>query len=60
MVNGDDGNCGSWMEFLPEWVSVDRGRYILSKLENMEVLKREGTGKGTKYKVTKMKNDIEL
>lgn len=39
---------------------IRRSRTILSKLENMEALKREDTGKGTKYKVIKMKNDIEL
>ena len=50
----------TYMEFLPEWVSVDRVRYILSKLETFEVLKREGTGKGTKYKVMKIRDDIEL
>ena len=50
----------TYMEFLPEWVSVDRIRYILSKLETFEVLKREGTGKGTKYRVMKMRDDIEL
>ena len=50
----------TYMEFLPEWVSVDRVRYILSKLEASEVLRREGTGKGTKYRVIKLRDDIEL
>lgn len=50
----------TYMEFLPEWVSVDRVRYILSKLEASEVLRREGTGKGTKYRVIKVRDDIEL
>ena len=50
----------TYMEFLPDWVSVDRVRYILSKLENSEVLKREGIGKGTKYRVIMLRDDIEL
>lgn len=50
----------TYMEFLPDWISVDRVRYVLSKLETMGVLKREGIGKGTKYMVIKLKNDIEL
>ena len=50
----------TYMEFLPEWVSVDRVRYTLSKLETLDVLKREGIGKGTKYKVIKLRDDIEL
>ena len=50
----------TYMEFLPERVSVDRVRYILSKLETHGVLEREGTGKGTKYKVIKLRDDIEL
>lgn len=50
----------TYMEFLPEWVSVDRVRYILSKLEASEILRREGTGKGTKYRVIKLRDDIEL
>ena len=50
----------TYMEFLPDWVSVDRVRYVLSKLETMEVLRREGTGKGTKYMVIKLRDDIEL
>lgn len=41
----------TFMEFLPEGISVDRVRYFLSKLETQGVLKREGTGKGTRYKV---------
>ena len=48
------------MEFLPKWISVDRVRYILSKLEALDVLKREGTGKGTKYKVIQLRDDIVL
>lgn len=50
----------TYKEFLPEWVSVDRVRYILSKLETFEMLKREGAGKGTKYRVMMMRDDIEL
>ena len=50
----------TYMEFLPEWVSVDRVRYTLSKLETLGVLKREGIGKGTKYKVINLRDDIEL
>lgn len=33
----------TYMEFLPVWVSVDRVRYALSKLEASEVLRREET-----------------
>ena len=50
----------TYMEFLPDWISVDRVRYVLSKLETMDILKREGIGKGTKYMVIKLKDDIEL
>lgn len=50
----------TYMEYLPGWVSVDRVRYILLKLETLDVLKREGIGKGTKYKVIKLRDDIEL
>lgn len=50
----------TYMGFLPEWVSVDRVRYVLSKLESYGVLKREGSGKGTKYKVINVRDDIEL
>ena len=32
----------TYMEFLPEWVSVDRVRYVLAKLETLEVLKWYG------------------
>lgn len=49
----------TYMEFLPEWVSVDRVRYILSKLETFEMLKREGAGKGTKYRVMMMRGDFD-
>ncbi len=45
---------------LPDWVSVDRVRYVLSKLETQGVLKREGIGKGTKYLVIKLSDDIEI
>ena len=48
------------MEFLPVWISVDRVRYVLSKLETIGALKREGIGKGTKYLVIKLMDDIEL
>ncbi|MBO6254548.1 MAG: putative DNA binding domain-containing protein [Bacteroidaceae bacterium] len=50
----------TYMEFLPGWISVDRVRYTLSKLEAMNVIKREGTGKGTKYMVIKVTDDIVL
>jgi ATP-dependent DNA helicase RecG len=50
----------TFMEFLPAWVSVDRVRYVLSKLEIMGVLKREGIGKGTKYMVIQLGDDIEI
>ena len=50
----------TYMEDLPEWVSVDRVRYILSKLETMGVLRREGTGKGTRYHVVRIPDEIEL
>lgn len=50
----------TFMEFLPVWVSVDRVRYVLSKLETRGALKREGIGKGTKYLVIKLMDDIEL
>ena len=50
----------TYMEYLPEWVSVDRVRYILSKLEKMKILNREGIGKGTKYRVDRIPDNIEL
>ena len=50
----------TYMDFLPDKVSVDRVRYIIAKLESLHVLKREGIGKGTKYKVIKMPDYIEL
>lgn len=50
----------TYMEYLPEGVSVDRVRYTLSKLETLNVLKREGVGKGTKYRVVKMPDYIDL
>ena len=50
----------TYMEYLPEEVSVDRVRYMLSKLEILNVLKREGVGKGTKYRVVKMPDYIDL
>lgn len=50
----------TYMEFLPNWVSVDRVRYMLSKLEAMDVLKRDGVGKGTKYRMIKSPENIEL
>lgn len=48
------------MEFLPQRMSVDRVRYILTKLETKNVLRREGIGKGTKYMVVKIPKHIEL
>lgn len=50
----------TYMEFLPAWVSVDRVRYILSKFEMLDVLKRTGVGKGTKYTVIKIPDYIDL
>ena len=50
----------TYMEFLPDWVSVDRVRYVLSKMEVLDVLEREGIGKGTKYIVIKLPSDINL
>lgn len=50
----------TYMEFLPEWVSLDRVRYMLSKLESTEVLKREGSGKATKYTIIKIPDNINL
>jgi ATP-dependent DNA helicase RecG len=50
----------TYMEFLPDWVSVDKVRYSLSKLESLKVLKREGTGKGTKYYIVSIPENIDL
>ena len=50
----------TYMEFLPEWISVDKVRYSLSKLESLNVLRREGTGKGTKYYVISIPENIDL
>lgn len=50
----------TYMEFLPGWISVDKVRYSLSKLESLNVLKREGTGKGTKYYVVSIPENIDL
>lgn len=50
----------TYMEFLPDWVSIDRVRYMLSKLEGMEVLQRDGIGKGTKYTLVKSIETIEI
>lgn len=50
----------SYMEYLPEWVSVDKVRYTLMKLETLKVLKREGIGKGTKYYVVNIPENVEL
>ncbi len=50
----------TYMEFLPGWISVDKVRYSLSKLESFNVLKREGTGKGTKYYVVSIPENIDL
>lgn len=50
----------TYMDFLPDKVSVDRVRYIIAKLESLHVLQREGIGKGTKYKVIKMPDYIDL
>ena len=50
----------SYMEYLPEWVSVDKVRYTLMKLETLKALKREGIGKGTKYYVVSIPENVEL
>lgn len=50
----------TYMEFLPGWISVDKVRYSLSKLESLNVLMREGTGKGTKYYVVSIPENIDL
>lgn len=50
----------TYMVFLPDWISVDKVRYSLSKLEAMNALKREGTGKGTKYYVISIPENIDL
>lgn len=50
----------SYMEYLPEWVSVDKVRYALMKLETLKALKREGIGKGTKYYVVSIPENVEL
>jgi ATP-dependent DNA helicase RecG len=50
----------TYMEFLPNWLSVDRVRYTISKLETMGALEREGVGKGTKYRVIKMPDKIDI
>ena len=50
----------TYMEFLPKGVSLDRVRYMLSKLESMDVLKRYGSGKATKYTVIKIPDNINL
>lgn len=50
----------TYMEFLPDWVSVDKVRYSLSKLESLKVLKREGTGKGSKYYIVSIPENIDL
>lgn len=49
-----------YMEYLPEWVSVDKVRYTLMKLETLKALKREGIGKGTKYYVVSIPENVEL
>lgn len=50
----------TYMEFLPEWISVDKVRYSLSKLESLKALRRDGTGKGTKYYVLSIPENINL
>ena len=50
----------TFMEFLPKRISVDRVRYILTKLETKNVLKRDGIGKGTKYVVIKVPEYVDL
>ena len=50
----------TYMEHLPEWVSVDKVKYTLSKLESQGILNRVGIGKGTKYYIIKMPDYIDL
>ncbi len=50
----------TYMEFLPDWISIDKVRYSLSKLESMAVIKRIGIGKGTKYNVVSIPESLEL
>lgn len=50
----------SYMKYLPEWVSVDKVRYTLMKLETLKVLKREGVGKGTKYYVVSIPENVDF
>lgn len=50
----------SYMEYLPKWVSVDKVRYTLMKLETLKILKREGIGKGTKYYVVIIPENVDL
>lgn len=57
---GNEITRKTYMEFLPNDVSLDRVRYILSKLESMDVLKRYGSGKATKYTVIKIPDNINL
>lgn len=57
---GNEITRKTYMEFLPNDVSLDRVRYILSKLESMDVLKRYGSGKATKYTVINIPDNINL
>lgn len=50
----------SYMEYLPEWVSVDKVRYTMMKLESLKALKREGIGKGTKYYVVSIPENVDI
>ncbi len=50
----------TYMDYLPDWLSTDKIRYSLAKLESMGVLMREGIGKGTKYHVIYFPERIEL
>ena len=50
----------TYMEHLPEWVSVDKVKYTLSKLESQGILNRVCIGKGTKYYIIKMPDYINL
>lgn len=42
-----------YSDALPDFLTVDQVRYTLAKLENQGKIKREGTGKGTKYRKIK-------
>lgn len=50
----------TYTEYLPDWLSTDKIRYALSKMESQGMLKREGMGKGRKYIIAKLADHIDL